>query len=141
MKCTVICVLVIASLGPAVSAVPTLTSTNNVESSVSCPEGVEGIACLGSSIAKNVVKQVLGVTVDNVSSRQLFDGIELIHLNDNNNNSSSFDDATETKGRDISTSLLHSLRKLVSSYEIRVHLSELISAAITEVTDMQGKNL
>lgn len=138
MKCLVIWVLVIASLGPAVSAVPTSTSTNNVESSVSCPEGAEGIACLGSSIARNVVKQVLGVTVDNVSSRELFDGIELIHLN---NNSSSFDDETETKGRDISTSLLHSLRKLVSSYEIRVHLSELISAAINEVTDMQGKNL
>lgn len=137
MKCIVICLLVIASLGPAVSAVPTSATSNTVESSSTCPEGAEGIACLGSSIARNVVKQVLGVTVDSDSSRQLFDGIELIHVTDNN--SSAFDEATEVKGRDISTSLLHSLRKLVSSYEIRVRLSELLSAAISEVSDIQGK--
>ncbi|KAF4528613.1 hypothetical protein B566_EDAN009217 [Ephemera danica] len=130
MKCFVICLLALA--GPAVSIV--LAASDTAEPTL-CPEGAEGIPCLGSSIAKNLVSQILGVSDNDASPRHLLDGVELVHVANDGN--TSFDEATEEKGRDISSSLLNNLRKLISSYEIRVRLSELLNAA--DSSEAQGR--
>lgn len=98
-----------------------------------CPPGVEGVACVGASVARNVVSQLSGEADDALPVvRRLWEGVELVRV-DNSKYEEPINE--ENNARDLSTSLLNSVRKLASGYEVRLKLQDFVNGAITDISE------
>jgi hypothetical protein len=98
-----------------------------------CPPGADGVGCVGASVVRNVVSQLSEETEDAVPAiRRLWDGVELVRVE-----SPKVEEPAEgaENARDLGTSLLNSVRKLASGYEVRLKLHDFINGAITDIAE------
>ncbi|XP_059490965.1 uncharacterized protein LOC132205725 [Neocloeon triangulifer] len=94
-----------------------------------CPPGADSVGC----VARNVVAQLSNDADEAVPAiRRLWDGVELVKIE-----GQKLEEPLEgaENARDLSSSLLNSVRKFASGYEVRLRLHDFVDGAIKDISE------
>ncbi|XP_065351711.1 uncharacterized protein LOC135947073 [Cloeon dipterum] len=94
-----------------------------------CPPGSESVGC----VARNVVSELSNEADEALPLvRRLWDGVELVKVE-----AQKIEEPLEgmDNARDLSSSLLHTVRKFASGYEVRLRLQDVVDGAIKDISE------